>query len=147
MEIERGGQVRFGIQEAGAHRFIVDPEVFQGGIDLEAARTNGGGACRRESARAAGQIGCFGGLPKRQKARDAKTRDATVIAIGGRAKGTVDLAGEFGEVERIVAGGFDGAGIDDDDFVSGGVRGELGAAGFLAGFVAVKPVDHRVAFL
>src|ERR1035441_4017045 len=68
-----------------------------------------------------------------------------VVAVGDGAQGLVDVLDEFGEVERELAGGVGGTGLDDDDGVGGEPGGESGVAGRVLRLVAVKPVDDRVA--
>jgi hypothetical protein len=127
------------------NRFVVGVEVFEKGIHLEATRTDGSGAGGRDCAGAGDEIGHFSGLPEREETGGAEAGGGAAVAIGDGAQSAVDMVGELGEVEGIVAGSLGGTGVDDDDVVSGGVGGELGIALVVAGFVGVQPIDD-VAF-
>jgi hypothetical protein len=84
-------------------------------------------------------------VPDGEEAAGGGAGDGAVVAIGDGAQGLVDVLDEFGEVERELAGGVGGAGVDEYDGVGGDVGGEPGIADLVLRFVAVEPVDDGVA--
>src|ERR1035437_7472090 len=107
--------------------------------------SGGGFGGRAEAGGAGHEVGALGGLPDGEEPARGGPGHGAVVAVRYGAQGLVDLLDEFGAVERELAGGVGGAGIDHDDGVGGDVSGERGIARLVFRFVAVEPVDHWVA--
>ena len=145
VEVECFGEGGSGGHLADADRVERGVEVGEGGIDVEILGSGGGFGGGAETGGAADEVGALGGLPDGEEAAGGGAGDGAVVAVGDGAQGLVDVLDEFGEVERELAGGVGGAGIDDDDGMGGDVGGESGIAGLVFRFVAVEPVDDGVA--
>ncbi len=120
-------------------------EVGQGRIDVEILGAGRGIDGTAETGCAADEIGALRCLENGQKAAGGRAGDGAVVAVGDGAQGFVDVLDEFREIERKLAGGVGGSGIDDDDGVDGDVGGQGGIAGRIFSFVTVEPVDDGVA--
>ena len=145
VEAEDFGEGRIGGHLADADRIERGVEVGERGIDVEALGSGGGFGGGAETGGAADEVGALGRLPDGEEAAGAGAGHGAVVAVGDGAQGLVDVLDEFGEVEGELAGGFGGAGIDNDDGVGGDLCGERGIARFVLRFVAVEPVDDGVA--
>ena len=145
VEVEYLGEGGIGGHLPDADRVEGGVEVGQGRIDVEILGAGRGFDGAAETGGAADEIGALRCLENGQKAAGGGTGDGAVVAVGDGAQGFVDVLDEFGEIERKLAGGVGGAGIDDDDGVGGDVGGQGGIAGRVFGFVAVEPVDDGVA--